>query len=289
MRLLIASNLYLSTSKPANRTDLDYFSNALDSLSIFLDEARLHNAAPVLAGAFIGKLQAAEAVQFTAKLMRAHVAPIVINAMPCSVLCALSHAKLIKLVDQSPLLIDEWLIGHSSMSMAISDNELMFKDKPKKVCFVNEPVTSSDADGIFYSPHIALKSQLQINQLKDSLFLTLPHSTRFHGENDNAPMFTLVEKFGANIVGKKIECNYDHDEYIKQIDPSRKGFVNQDELSGGVSEFASKLSQLSKLNKTDSAISKGQSDNSFNQLIEQIGHDMLLSDNTIRSTMSLFE
>lgn len=289
MKLLIASNLYLSNSKPANRTDLDYFANTLDAFSSFLDEARLLNAVPVLVGALLGKLQAVEAVQLTTKLIRAPVTPIVVNEMPCSVLHALSDAKLIRLVDKEPLLIEEWLIGHSGMNMSVSESELMFKDKPKKICFVTDATSNSDADGILYSPHIALKSQLQLTQLRNSLFFTLPHATRFHGEHDNAPMFMLIEKFGANIVGKKIECSYNHDEYIKQIDISRQEFTKLNESSVGVSEFASKLFQLSQINKNVSGVLTGQSDSSFNQLIEQIGRDMLLSDDTIQSTMSLFE
>lgn len=200
MKLLIASNLIVSSQTPAGRTDTNYFDNAFFALKNFLEAAKEKQAIPVMVGRSFERLSPADAIRVVSEMIRSSQ-PVLSAAKQNNLLVALRESMALQAIIYPG-------------DAAIINSDIMFceQEGSNTIDFVGKVVgfNTKGCDLNLWSQPIATTSCMQHLHADDTVML--PHSMRYLSGAGNEPFFVLYDM--DRKIPEMIPTGYSHDEYI---------------------------------------------------------------------------
>lgn len=197
-KILVASDLLVSSETPAHRVDHNFFSTSVKALTDFLEKADELGAVPVMMGASFAKLKVNDAIQVAILLTRQPRPVVVCPEKSNPVLTTLSDFSAIKLLVEAPIIYDDSLAF-------VLDKECSFAVNGGLPLVVGFGVAACDLK-LLRAPGAGEN------------MLVVPSALRQAPGAANAPAFVLFD--GADGSFRHVQAGYDHEDMLRDVDAS---------------------------------------------------------------------
>jgi hypothetical protein len=231
-KIIIANHTLLSSGRPWQREDENYFEAALKRFACVCDMANKHKARLVLTGQMLGRITTTQLMQVI-QLLPKHTA--IVTEKPTPLLFEMAKANFIELVTPGNVLNDDISIG---LLRADQTEEVDFeKSECKKVIFAQSVENVKNFDAIFV---------LQSDSVSKKHELGLPNAIRLFPGDEHKPSVKLLKVDASNqLLMETIYTSFDDTHYLAPITAKSEQTEGNLALSenGSASGFATLLKE----------------------------------------------
>ena len=219
-KILVASDLLVSSETPAHRVDHNFFSTSVQALTDFLGKAEELCAVPVMMGASFAKLKVNDAIQVAILLTRQPRPVVVCPEKNNPVLTALSDFSAIKLLVEAPIVYDDSLafVLDEECSLAANGDLALIVGFGNAACDLK----------LLRTPGVGVSG------------LVVPPALRQAPGADNAPAFVFFD--GADGIFRHIQAGYDHEDMLRDVDAGYDSVEGQSKNSIFIDKLKARFS-----------------------------------------------
>lgn len=227
MKLLFASNIYVSETTPSQRVDSDFFDTSLNNLKEAFELSEKEGALPIFFNLDFGKLKIDQAIKVTALFCAQPRLPVCYSKRPSSVLNALDEMNLIVRVG------DDYKVYNDKLAFTGCD-VVPGCESPSSFCV---SFRDNVADLVVKTNPIDKPSSFAISKSGGRGLMTLPHSMRWQPGFEQRPSYIIfdVEAKATRV----LQSLYDHVDMISASNAPVDAAVHSPSLHG--STFSQKL------------------------------------------------
>ena len=231
-KIIIANHTLLSSGRPWQREDENYFEAALERFTSVCVLANKHKARLVLTGQMLGRITTTQLMQVIQVLPK-HTA--IVTDKPTPLLFEMAKANFIELVTPGNVLNDDISLG--LLSAGQTDEIDFGQSDCKKVIFAQSSENIENFDAIFV---------LQSDSVSKKHELGLPNAIRLFPGDEHKPSVKLLKLDASNqLLMETIYTSFDDTHYLAPVTAKSEHIEGNRSLSedGATSGFATLLKE----------------------------------------------